>query len=174
MMFWRLLNVELWMREFIDTDEAPAPQPAAHGEPAAVSEDPAQTGEPAEVEEGPKSDYAPNPGKQLDPRSEADAQTWRPPQPCRCAPLQAGPLARDDDLEALVRERVERLAADLPAESIPTSAPWYFVISEKIVAISQGRSWFTWEVAPRRSAKLLSRFVTRTPAGIGLGDPRSE
>src|SRR5699024_11833865 len=33
MMFWRLLNVELWMREFIDTDEAPAPQPAAHGQP---------------------------------------------------------------------------------------------------------------------------------------------
>lgn len=165
MMFWRLLNVELWMREFIDTDEAPAPQPAAHGEPAAVSEDPAQTGEPAEVEEAPKSDYAPNPGKQLDLRSEVDAHTWRR------YPLQTGLIARDDDLEALVRERVERFAADLPAESIPTSAPWYFVISEKIVAISQGRSWFTWEVAPRRSAKLLSRFVTRTPAGIGLGDP---
>src|SRR5690625_5158772 len=163
MMFWRLLNVELWMREFIDTDEAPAPQPAAHGEPAAVSEDPAQTGEPAEVEEAPKSDYAPNPGKQLDLRSEVDAHTWRR------YPLQTGLIARDDDLEALVRERVERFAADLPAESIPTSAPWYFVISEKIVAIIQGRSWFTWEVAPRRSAKLLSRFVTRTPAGIEIG-----
>ncbi|WP_338027680.1 hypothetical protein [Brachybacterium avium] len=45
------------------------------------------------------------------------------------------------------------------------------MISEKIIAISQGRSWFTWEVKPRRSAKVLSRFVSRTPAGIGLGDP---
>src|SRR5699024_11654094 len=77
LMFGRLLKGELWVREFIDTDEAPAPQPAANGEPAAVSEDPAQTGEPAEVEEAPKSDYAPNPGKQLDLRSEVDAHTWR-------------------------------------------------------------------------------------------------
>jgi asparagine synthase (glutamine-hydrolysing) len=80
-------------------------------------------------------------------------------------------VARGDDIETLVRERVERFAASLPADVVPEGAPWYFVISEKIVAITQGRSWFTWEIRPRRSAKVLSRFVSRTPAGIGLGDP---
>src|SRR5699024_5068879 len=105
------------------------------------------------------------PGKQLDLRSEVEAHTWRR------YPLQTGLIARDDDLEALARERAERFAADLPADSTPASAPWHFAISEKILPLSQRRSWRTSDVAPRRSAKLLSRFVTRSPAGIGLGDP---
>src|SRR5699024_10850501 len=142
MMFWRLLNVELWMREFIDTDEAPAPQPAAHGEPAAVSEHPAQTGEPAEVEEAPKSDYAPNPGNQLDDRSRLDAHTRRRYH------QQHQQLARDDDREALGRERIERFAADLPAKSIPACAPRYVGISANNVAIRQAVAWFTWVVGP--------------------------
>lgn len=167
LMFWRLLNVELWMRTFFDdadgagralggaaeTGAAPAVAPAA----AAVA--------PAEVDDEPKSDYAPNPDKQLDLTSEADGHDWRR------FPLQTSLVARGDDIEALVRGHVERFAAELPADAVPVGAPWYFVISEKIVAIAQGRSWFTWEVRPRRAAKVLSRFVSRTPAGIGLGDP---
>ena len=164
MMFWRLLNVELWMREFIDRDDPAAPRATLGGETAEGEEAPEGEGSEKSEEETPKSDHAPNPGKQLDLLSDADARTWRR------FPLQTELIARGDDLEALVRERVERFAARLPAGSMPSAAPWYFVISEKIVAISQGRSWYTWEVAPRRSAKLLSRFVTRTPAGIGLGD----
>ena len=50
-------------------------------------------------------------------------------------------------------------------------APWYVVVSEKIVAISQGRSYFTWEINPGAPARLLSRLVQRTPHGIGLGSP---
>lgn len=166
LMFWRLLNVELWMRTFFDdadgaaqalggTEHQPAeaPAPAAASAPAAEEETP------------PKSDYVANPGKELDLVSEADGRTWRR------LPLQTELVGRGDDIEALVRERVERFAADLPADAVPAGAPWYFVISEKIIAIAQGRSWFTWEVKPRRSAKVLSRFVSRTPAGIGLGDP---
>ncbi|AXK44603.1 asparagine synthase (glutamine-hydrolyzing) [Brachybacterium saurashtrense] len=167
LMFWRLLNVELWMRTFFDdadgagralggsaeTGAAPAVTPAAAAEA------------PVEEDEEPKSDYAPNPDKQLDLTSEADGHDWRR------FPLQTSLVARGDDIEALVRGHVERFAAGLPADAVPAGAPWYFVISEKIVAIAQGRSWFTWEVRPRRAAKVLSRFVSRTPAGIGLGDP---
>ena len=167
LMFWRLLNVELWMRTFFDDAEGAArplggsvegqaaPAPAPVSMPAAATED----------EIVPKSDYVANPDKQLDLVSEVDGRTWRR------LPLQTELVARGDDIEALVRERVERFAAQLPAEAVPAGAPWYFVISEKIIAITQGRSWFTWEIKPRRSAKILSRFVTRTPAGIGLGDP---
>jgi asparagine synthase (glutamine-hydrolysing) len=45
------------------------------------------------------------------------------------------------------------------------------VISEKVIAIAQGRSYFLWEIKPGFFAKVLSNFVTRTPYGIGLGSP---
>ena len=169
MMFWRLLNVELWMREFFDRDEVIAPAAETAGAQLTEATQGTEQSEQAEraeqIEDVAKSDYEANPDKQLDLHSEADGHTWRR------FPLQTELVARGDDLETLVRERIERFAADLPADAVPAAAPWYFVISEKIVAITQGRSWFTWEIAPRRSAKVLSRFVTRTPAGIGLGDP---
>lgn len=151
LMFWRLLNVELWMRAYIDQ---PGQEPATAPKQVA-----------AEPEELAKSDYDPNPDKQLDLVSAADHRTWRR------YPLQTGLVGRGDDIDPLVREHVERFFAGLPDGSIPAGARWCFVISEKIIAIAQGRSWFTWEIRPRTSAKLLSRFVSRTPAGIGLGDP---
>ena len=174
MMFWRLLNVELWMRTFFDdaenssralSDDAAAQEQAALSVPVAqVAGTDADTSSASDVVE-PKSDYVANPGKELDLVSEADGRTWRR------LPLQTELVSREDDIVSLVRERVERFAASLPEGTVPVGAQWYFVISEKIIAITQGRSWFTWEIRPRRSAKVLSRFVTRTPAGIGLGDP---
>ena len=46
-------------------------------------------------------------------------------------------------------------------------------ISEKCVACSQGRAIPIGEVEPRALARFLSKFVTRTPAGIGLGMPET-
>lgn len=46
-------------------------------------------------------------------------------------------------------------------------------VTEKIVAITQGRSFLVEEIRPRRLARLLSRFVVRTPYGIGLGMPET-
>lgn len=112
-----------------------------------------------------KSDYEPNPGKELDLISAADSHTWRR------LPLQTELVVRGDDLEALAREHVERFAAALPDGTVPGVAPWYFVISEKIVVIAQGRFLSTWEIQPRISTKVLSCFVARTPAGIGLSHP---
>lgn len=42
-------------------------------------------------------------------------------------------------------------------------------MSEKIVAISQGRAWDIDEIVPSKWAKLLVKFVTKSPYGIGLG-----
>src|SRR5699024_4383054 len=152
LMFWRLLNVELWMRAFIDVDDAGTSGGAVTARDAA----------PAAIEPV-KPDQDPNPGKELD--LAADDRSWRR------LPLQTELVARGDDLEQLARERIERFAASVPAGTVPDGRPWYFVISEKIIAITQGRSWYTWEIRPRPAARLLSRFVARTPAGIGLGDP---
>ena len=167
-MFWRLLNVELWMRTFFDDAEGATRALGGSADEAALAAAPAPAAvaaEPAAEEVVPKSDYVANEGKQLDLVSEADGRTWRR------LPLQTALVARGDDVERIARERVEAFAASLPEGVVPDGAPWYFVISEKIIAITQGRSWFTWEIRPRRSAKVLSRFVSRTPAGIGLGDP---
>ena len=49
------------------------------------------------------------------------------------------------------------------------NSDWYIVVSEKIVAISQGRSYFLWDIEPTWWANTLSNFVARTPYGIGLG-----
>lgn len=46
-------------------------------------------------------------------------------------------------------------------------------VTEKIVAIMQGRSFRLDEIRPRRLARFLSRYVSRTPYGIGLGMPET-
>jgi F420-0:gamma-glutamyl ligase-like protein len=44
-------------------------------------------------------------------------------------------------------------------------------ISEKIIAIMQGRSYPIDEIKPSFWANLFSKFVLKTPYGIGLGSP---
>ncbi len=46
-------------------------------------------------------------------------------------------------------------------------------ISEKVVAITQGRSYPIKEIKASWLAKFLSKFVTKTPIGIGLGSPET-
>lgn len=46
-------------------------------------------------------------------------------------------------------------------------------VTEKIVAITQGRAFPVDSITPRKLATFLSRFVKRTPAGIGLGMPET-
>jgi len=44
-------------------------------------------------------------------------------------------------------------------------------MSEKIVAISQGRAFDIDDIKPSRLARLLCKFVYKSPYGIGLGSP---
>jgi F420-0:gamma-glutamyl ligase-like protein len=46
-------------------------------------------------------------------------------------------------------------------------------ITEKIVAVSQGRAFPVKTIRPRKLAVFLSRFVTKTRHGIGLGIPET-
>jgi hypothetical protein len=46
-------------------------------------------------------------------------------------------------------------------------------VTEKIVAITQGRAYPVDSIVSRPLAVRLSRFVTRTPSGIGLGLPET-
>jgi F420-0:gamma-glutamyl ligase-like protein len=44
-------------------------------------------------------------------------------------------------------------------------------ISERVVAISQGRAFAIKDIVPSRLAKFLVKFVHKSPYGIGLGSP---
>ncbi|MGL4174799.1 MAG: asparagine synthetase B, partial [Dermatophilaceae bacterium] len=150
MTFWRLLNLELWLREFVDERDEQAEADAA----ALASHA--------------KADVEPNPGREL------DLVTARG-EKVRRYPLRTELFARDDDLDARVLEHVDAFFAALPSaggdHAAATTGPWWFFVSEKIVAITQGRSYFVWDITVGRPARVLSRYVTRTPAGIGLGSP---
>jgi asparagine synthase (glutamine-hydrolysing) len=142
MVFWRMLNVELWLREFFD-------------------EKPDTT---APVVE--KSDLDPNAEKQLD--IKAVGKTYRR------YPLRTKMVAATDKLSPFVTDRLQEFFKTLQnskEHKAMVAHPWRLFISEKVVAITQGRSYFIWDIKPSFWARTLSRFVVKTPYGIGLGSP---
>lgn len=226
MLFWRLLNLELWLREMIDRDPTRPPAstftehyPQQRAEVAAVGGDGAVTPAPsAEAITGdgavtsadgmtgvgaatrptgvPPADGQVNSDGTGDRATNGDAAPtdrplllvkpdWLPNQDKRLVspdqrwarfPLQTPLVRSGDDIPHFVAQRVARFFEDLaqaPAEVFDLVADhrWYLYLSEKVVAIAQGRSFFTWEIEPSWWARKLSRFVLRTPYGIGLGDP---
>ncbi|WP_435527980.1 coenzyme F420-0:L-glutamate ligase [Microbacterium aurantiacum] len=78
-------------------------------------------------------------------------------------PIRTRVVMPGDDLDAFTRE----YAAD------QVRAGDLLFVTEKIVAITQGRSYLVEEIQPRRLALFLSKYVTRTPYGIGLGMPET-
>lgn len=95
----------------------------------------------------------PNPGKQL--YIEIPAGRYAR------YPLFSHLVTAKDDIVAVVREHAE-----------PHLEPGdILAISEKIVAICEGRAYPLDEIHPTRLATFMSRFVQKTPAGIGIGSP---
>lgn len=78
-------------------------------------------------------------------------------------PIRTRVVMPGDDLDAFVREYADGLVRDGDL----------LFVTEKIVAITQGRSYLIDEIKPRRLALFLSKYVTRTPYGIGLGMPET-
>jgi hypothetical protein len=78
-------------------------------------------------------------------------------------PLRTRVVMPEDDLDAIITEYAA--ASVQPGDLL--------FVTEKIVAITQGRSYRLDEIQPRRLALFLSKYVTRTPYGIGLGMPET-
>jgi F420-0:gamma-glutamyl ligase-like protein len=78
-------------------------------------------------------------------------------------PIRTRVVMPGDDLDAFITEY---------APDVVRSGDILFV-TEKIVAITQGRSYALDEIQPRKLALFLSKYVTRTPYGIGLGMPET-
>jgi hypothetical protein len=78
-------------------------------------------------------------------------------------PIRTRVVMPGDDLEAVISEY---------AAPVVERGDLLFV-TEKIVAITQGRSYTLDEIEVRPLARFLSKYVTRTPYGIGLGMPET-
>ena len=178
MFFWRAANVELWLREFCDRDvvlhdadaEAALTQPVAVGPghrgtvPEAGDEAVPGLLEAAAGPHGPAAaaearrllgDYRPNGMKHL--FAAAAGRAWAR------LPIHTDLVKRGDDLGELYARQV--VAHVRPGDVV--------VMAEKPIAASQGRSFALDEIRPTTLARVLSRAVTRTPHGIGLGIPET-
>ncbi len=97
----------------------------------------------------------PNEGKQLD--IEVEGVRYQR------IPLRTGLISPDDDLVAQI---VDATKGKLQSGDL-------VFVTEKIVAITQGRSMPIDSIVPRPLAVRLAGRVTNTPAGIGLGMPQT-
>ncbi len=96
-----------------------------------------------------------NPGKKLE--LEIDGKSYLR------IPVRTDLILATDDIVQVAKDYTEGLvqSSDL------------IVVSEKVVAITQGRAFRLREIKPSRLAVFLSRFVHKSPHGIGLGMPET-
>jgi len=152
--FWRAINTEIWLRVFFGADgnsrlgDAPAQHFTEIGDAWVACRSPE-----ARVL---LDRFRPNPGVHLFARAPGDGRTYAR------IPVRTRLFATGDSLAAGL---VDALAG---VKLAPTDV---VAVSEKAVAICQGRSYPVGDVKPRPLARLLARFVGRTASGIGLGIP---
>jgi asparagine synthase (glutamine-hydrolysing) len=189
MFFWRVINVELWLREFIDAravDELIAAEPGAGAARTAPNQAALDEAAEAVAAVAATAETSPTRGRladlgdrlavRLTGTGEAArlAETYRPNAGKHLfaavggrvyarLPVKTGIVKSGDDLVAFFKESVGRHVQ--PGDIV--------VIAEKPVAISQGRSFPIEEIEVTWLAKALSKAVTKTPHGIGLGIPQT-
>ncbi|HEX5586574.1 MAG TPA: asparagine synthase (glutamine-hydrolyzing) [Acidimicrobiia bacterium] len=152
--FWRAINTEVWLRVFFDADgatrrgEAPDEHFTAVGDQWVASR--------SSDARAALAQFTANPQRHLFARSSVDGRTYAR------APIRTKLFMTGDSLEAGLEDALH--GVELGAGDV-------LAISEKAVAICQGRSYPVSEIRPRLLARVLSRFVGRTASGIGLGIP---
>ena len=158
MFFWRAINVELWLRVYFgdrkarDLRKDTIPPFTRYGDELAARM--AGTDEAARI----LATHTPNPGRHLFAVAGLAEATYAR------IPVRSPLIAAGDDLQTIV----EKSLVDHDLHAGDTVA-----ISEKAVAVSQGRSFPVDQVHPSALARLLARFVGKTPVGIGLGMPQT-
>ncbi len=155
LLFWRVLNVELWLREFIDSNKREERK-----------------------EKSIKGILEANEGKKLEIEVEGDIY--------KRYPIRTELFQKGDEYAQKIAKYIgdfidhmssPTLIGDPGMKNLDSrfrendKGKWYVIVSEKIVAISQGRSFFIWDINPSWWARTLSGYVTKTPYGIGLGSP---
>lgn len=100
-----------------------------------------------------EQDLTPNEGKNLE--IKVGNKKWAR------LPIKTHVITKDDDIFEVVKKytKPHLEKGDL------------LFISERVVAITQGRSYKIEDINPSKTAKLLTKFVFRSPYGIGLKSP---
>lgn len=99
--------------------------------------------------------YGVNPGK--DEFVEAGGVTYG------CYAVRTAVITKDDNLSNIINEYV-----------VPVLLPEDIVfLSEKMIACTEGRAYPISDIRPGFLARILSRFVKRSPYGIGLAMPET-
>ncbi len=143
LVFWRVLNIELWLRIFFDEST--------------------QEVHPTKPQNVP---YSANEGKNIE--IHIHNKTYLR------FPVRTELFKKDDDYTKLIQTYIDQFHTYAKTHTIlkqHIGKDWFIVLSEKVIAISQGRSYFIWDIKPGLFARVLSKKVTRTPHGIGLGSP---
>lgn len=104
----------------------------------------------------------PNTGKKIE--IDFQGKTWHR------YPIKTALFAKGDDYADKIASEVMSVISNVQFP-ISKDKEWFVIVSEKIVAISQGRSYLIKDIKPSWWANTLSKYVKRTPHGIGLGSP---
>jgi asparagine synthase (glutamine-hydrolysing) len=160
-LFWRILNVEAWLRVFhggapmAPLGRRPADARTLHG---------AGDAECVELLGGEAAAWAtvtPNLGRHVF-CCGPDGRNVYGRAPVRTPRITAG-----DDLDRIVTDSV----LSVEGGRLGVEEGDIIAVSEKAVAVSQGRSFPVSSIQARLLARVLCRFVAKGPAGIGLGIP---
>jgi len=159
--FWRTVNVELWLRVYFEGGAHGSASGATPGSSYAFTAHGDRAAGAALGTEKLVATAHPNPGRHLIIRR--DGGSWAR------IPLRAELVRNRDDLGDAVGVALEKARAS----GIALEPGDVVAMSEKVVAITQGRSFPMDEIRVTPLARLLSRFVSRVPIGIGLGRPQT-
>ena len=157
MFFWRAVNAEVWMRLYIDAQTMSLDERSrlhgfvSRGDDAVAS---SLAGGAALVAAG-RANWARHVFL------EHDDSVWAR------LPLRSELLKPGSDIAGAVKRSLDGLARDGVA---PRDGD-VVLVSEKALAISQGRSYPVDEITTTPLARTLSRFVSRLPTGVGLAHP---
>lgn len=159
--FWRVLNAEAWMRVF----HGPVPLSPLGARPRR----PIQAAGDAEAaalcggEASAWTSVQPNAGRHVFCCGPDGRQVYGR------APVRTPKIAPGDDLDRIIEDSVLAVSGG----RLGLQKGDIVAISEKAVAVAQGRSFPVTEIQPSLLAKLLSRGISKSPAGIGLGIPET-
>ncbi len=154
--FWRAVNVEVWLRIFFDN---PGSGIAVGSRPYGFAVRGDLAAAPALGAERLVEVASPNAGRHL--LLQGHGATWAR------MPLHSELVRVGDDLAAALRASL----AGASERGVGLQDGDVVVMSEKMVAVTQGRSYPVETIRVTPLARLLARFVSQVPIGIGIGRP---
>jgi asparagine synthase (glutamine-hydrolysing) len=157
MFFWRAVNAEVWLRVYIDGSTRALDDQSYHG--GFVRRGDQATAAKVSGGQALLDGARLNWGRHL--FLEDRGRIWAR------YPLRSALIAPGADLMQVIADSLEQFAKG----GLAVEDGDVLLVSEKALAISQGRSYPIDEIPVSRAARVLSRYVSHEPTGVGLAHP---